>query len=174
MPRYHSFGCKKCGHAIETSGPTAFYRDCKGERKYHGGWPCPSSKEAYLAGVAGFSAEYYCPTCDKVYDTTIVEYKEPYRDYNKAWDSLEQDIAAWCEKGENRCAKCGSSLVLDAHKLPCPKCETGQLRYRVYVCMHGARLQSQSGCRYLEDDGWDGPMPPLIAGELTGDITTMT
>ena len=122
------FKCDNCGYSFETSGLHEFYRDRQGNRKPYG-HPCAISMEAQMSGIHGLSADLYCPTCDKVHDLVVVEYKRPTGDTNAM-------RAGRCEPSEDspkevKCPDCGNTeLVLgyrEAPQLPCPRCGKGTL-----------------------------------------------
>jgi len=135
----YRYECDNCGHTVETSGPWEFYRDATGARKPFG-HPVPISEEAVRMGIAGLSAELYCPLCDKVHDLVAVEFKRPY-----------QGRWFWLEAGEVepkdefkredavKCPDCGNSeLILGPEdedspgfnarmSILCPRCKKGKL-----------------------------------------------
>ena len=78
MGAHYTYRCEACGHEVSTSGPWEFYRDEQGRRQAYG-HPVPCSKEAARRGVYGLSGELYCPTCDRVFDLVLVEFKQPVR-----------------------------------------------------------------------------------------------
>jgi len=122
--------CSSCGYSIETSGPWEFYRDRGGNRHPYG-HPCPVSDTAAESGIYGLSGEVYCPTCDKVFDVVLVEFKEPSQNTLSVWSGRCEPAEKFKKKGAVQCPQCGDShLILGPEmetKSLCPRCQKGVL-----------------------------------------------
>ena len=129
-----SHTCFCCGYSVKTSGPWEFYRDEGGDR-YFCGHPCFIFAEAAQLEIHGLSGEVYCPTCDKVFDLVLVEFKEPARDAISVWSGQCEPQEKYKKKGSVRCPQCGNShLILGPEretKTRCPRCQKGVLEGRM-------------------------------------------
>ena len=93
------YECDKCSYSVSTSGPWEFYRDSKDKRKPYG-HPGPDSKEAKERGIYGFSADLYCPKCDKIFDVVLLEFTEPLPDYFAAWEYWPEQENEFEQEGD--------------------------------------------------------------------------
>ncbi len=122
--------CDRCGHSVETSGPWEFYRDAEGKIKEYG-HPGPVSREAEDAGVYGFTAILYCPTCDKTFEAVLVEFKEPCKFVPGAWTGRCEPKEEFTRPNAVKCSQCGKVDLLlgPAKENPptCPRCKQGKL-----------------------------------------------
>ena len=64
--------------------PWEIYRDAAGEWHDYG-HPIPVSEEAARTGIAGLSAELWCPHCDRIPDLVVVEFERPAASEFEAW-----------------------------------------------------------------------------------------
>lgn len=121
----YEWKCTACGYKIETSGPWEFYRDKRGIRKPYG-HPTPISREAKRRGIYGLSASMYCPACDTVADSILVEFEAPEKDSLAIWSGRAR-VKQQYEHGEPTCMQCGGILylVLPEDEITCPRCNKG-------------------------------------------------
>lgn len=137
MGSAYRYECDGCGNVVETSGLWEFYRDATGARKLYG-HPVPVSDEAVQMGVAGLSAELYCPLCDEVHDLVVVEFKQPYKG-QLFWLEMGEPKDEYQREDAVKCPDCGNTdLILgpndeeasyfDARmSMLCPRCKKGRL-----------------------------------------------
>lgn len=127
----YTYKCDNCGYSVSTSGPWEFYRDSKGNRKPYG-HPVPTCEEAKERGIYGFSADVYCPKCDRIFDVVLVEFTAPTRDYFLAWGGWGEMEAVFGQKGSLECPEChAANLIWDtktAREVACPRCREGMLK----------------------------------------------
>lgn len=126
MGAAYSHTCGTCGHSVSTSGPWEFYRDAAGERHEYG-HPVPVSEEAARAGIAGLSAELWCPHCDRVHDLVVVEFEQPAGSGFEAWAGGAMPKEEYRREGAVRCPDCGAvDLVLgESEQADCLRCGGG-------------------------------------------------
>jgi hypothetical protein len=118
--------CTHCGYKVTTSGLHEFYSDAQGFRKPYG-HPVPFSGEAAECGIKGFSTMTYCPTCDAVKDTLVMEFDEPIGAVN-AWHRAVHVTHAYEDIGglsECICPECKNKLLETLADIQCPRCHTG-------------------------------------------------
>ncbi len=121
----YEWKCTACGYKIETSGPWEFYVDKKGNRKPYG-HPSPMSREAKKSGVYGLSAAMYCPKCDRVEDSILVEFEAPQKDMLDVWSGRAR-VKQQYEHSVPTCTQCGGILylALPEDEIKCPRCNKG-------------------------------------------------
>lgn len=122
--------CDHCGYSVQTLGLNEFYRDARGRRRPHG-HPTPISREAERSGIAGFSAELYCPRCDRVYDLVVVEFERPAARSLDAWMGWVKPKEQYSREDAVRCPDCGNAELLlgppEGKPPMCPRCGRGRL-----------------------------------------------
>lgn len=97
------------------------------------------SDEAVKMGIAGLSAELYCPACDEVHDLIVVEFKEPHKG-EMFWMEMGEPKDEYQREDAVKCPDCGNTdLILgpadeedksmfDATmSFLCPRCKKGNL-----------------------------------------------
>lgn len=127
MASFYTFECNKCKHRVNTSGPHEFYRNKKGNMKPYG-HPVPISKEAAEMGISGLTIEFYCPKCDKNFETIIVEYKKPTDDKLAMWSGALEPKDEYKNKDVFRCPKCDEILIFNPEEfknIKCSRCKEG-------------------------------------------------
>jgi hypothetical protein len=127
MPFGYDWKCNNCGYQLRTSALWEFYIDEFGLRQKYG-HPCPNSEQAKNAGVMGFSAEWYCPTCRSVRDVVVLEFDKsksgPLAALMAYYDRPETDH----EEFEVICDKCGEKLIDDLENVTCCRCNAGRFQ----------------------------------------------
>jgi len=134
MGASYTHKCDKCEYSVNTSGPWEFYRDDEGTRKPYG-HPGPGSEEAAKRGISGLSSKLYCPSCDKVSDLIVVEFKNPSFESLYVWAGKCEPLDKYKREGAVRCPHCDNQrLILESDKhgdVPCPRCTEGILRVKM-------------------------------------------
>lgn len=122
--------CNKCDFQTEPSGPWEFFRDKYGKLRDFG-HPTPSSPEAEAAGIHGFYAEMYCPTCGKLRRVVLEEYDEPAESADSLWAGQAVPKVKYQNAEDPACPRCDSrGLILRPdpdQRIDCPKCPDGAL-----------------------------------------------
>jgi len=111
------FKCNICGYKVVTSGHHESYRDGHGNRRPYG-HPSPTSFEALVYGIKGFSARKYCFNCDQVKDIIVSELEKPA----EYWNDF-QNIP--CKTFDPACEECNGNLYSELTGLICPRCNEG-------------------------------------------------
>lgn len=123
--------CSVCDFQLEPSGPWEFYRDKYGKLKDYG-HPSPSSPAAEEAGIMGFYAVMYCPTCGKLRKLVLEEFEEPVETADSLWSGKPVPRLEYRNEEDPACPRCGGhGLILRPdpdQRLACPKCEDGVLQ----------------------------------------------
>lgn len=126
----YAYLCNGCGYSVSTSGPWEFYRDSQGNRKPYG-HPVPTSQEARERGICGFSADMYCPKCDKIFDIILSEFKGPPNDYFSAWAAWREPGGELKDAGRVKCPECHDTNLIwntkETEKVVCPRCKEGTM-----------------------------------------------
>jgi hypothetical protein len=124
MPFGYDWKCNHCNYSIRTSALWEFYIDEFGLRQKYG-HPGPNSEQAKNAGVMGFSAEWYCPTCRSVRDVVVIEFNDSQKGPLPALMAYYDRPETEHEEFEVICDKCGGVLRDDIEGELCPKCNVG-------------------------------------------------
>lgn len=79
-------------------------------------------------GISGLTIDFYCPECDKNYETIIVEFKMSTDDKFAMWSGTLEPKDEYKDKDEFRCPECNEILLFNPEEfknVSCSRCKEG-------------------------------------------------